>query len=73
MCLRNLQETLDTVDHDSLIQKLYHHGIKGAANNCFLSYLQKWLQSLSVNDFNSNFEHVRCGVPQGFILGLLLF
>ena len=36
----DLQNFFDTVDHDILIQKLNHYGIRRVANNCFFSYLQ---------------------------------
>ena len=39
----------------------------------FSSYLQNWLQYVSINGFNSKFEHIHCGVPQSSILGPLLF
>ena len=50
-----------------------HYGIRGVANNGFSSYLQNRLQYVSINGFNSNLEHINCGVPQGSILGPLLF
>ena len=68
----DLQKVFDTVDHDILIQKLNHYGIRGVANNLFSSYLQK-LEYVSINSFNSKFEHIHCGVPEGSILGPLLF
>ena len=69
----DLQKVFDTVDHDILIQKLNHYGIRGVANNWFSSYLQNRLQYVSINGFNSKLEHIHCGVPQGSILGPLLF
>ena len=69
----DLQKAFDKVDHDILIQKLHHCGIRGVTNNWFSSYLQNRLQYVSVNGFNSKLEHIHCGVPQGSILGPLLF
>ena len=58
----DLQKVFDT-DHDILIQKLNHYGIRGVANNWFSSYLQNRSQYVSINGFNSKLEHVHCGVP----------
>ena len=69
----DLQKVFDKVDHDILIQKLNHYGIRGVANNWFSSYLQNRSQYVSINGFNSKLEHIHCGVPQGSILGPLLF
>ena len=52
--------------------KLNHYGIRGVANNWFSSYLQIRSQYVSINDFTSNLEYIRCGIPQGSILAALL-
>ena len=49
------------------------YGIREVANNCFSSYLQDRSQYVSINAFNSKLENIHCGVPQGSILGPLLF
>ena len=69
----DLQKAFDEVDHDILIQKLHHCGIRGVTNNWFSSYLQNRLQYVGVNGLNSKLAHIHCGVPQGSILGPLLF
>ena len=50
-----------------------HYGIRGVTNNEFSSYLQNRSEYVSLNGFISKFEHIHCGVPQGSILGPLLF
>ena len=67
----DFQKAFDTVDHDILIQKLNHYGIRGVANNWFSSYLQNRSQYVSINGFNSKLEHIHCDVPQCSILGSL--
>ena len=69
----DLENPFDTVDHDILIQTLNHYGITGVANNWFSPYLQNRLQYVSINGFNSNLEHIHCGLLQGSILGAVLF
>ena len=66
-------DSFDTVDLDILIQKLNHYVIRGVASNWFSSYPQNRLQYVSINGFNSKLEYIHCGVPQGSILGPLLF
>ena len=69
----DLQKAFDTVEHDILLSKLEHYGIRGLANECFKSYLSNRKQYVSINGFDFNLADVRFGVPQGSILGLMLF
>ena len=69
----DLQEAFDIADYDILIQKLNQYGIREVDNNWFSFYLQNRLQYVCINAFNSKLEHIHCGVPQGSILGPLLF
>ena len=69
----NLQKAFDTVDHQILLAKLNHHGICGVSNYWFKSYLSNHNQYVSINGFDSGFTTLNCGVPQGSVLGPLLF
>ena len=69
----DLSKAFDTIDHDILLQKLYHYGFRGVSNEWFTSYLSNRKQMVSYNSTLSSIESVKCGVPQGSILGPLLF
>ena len=68
-----LEKTFDTVNHRILVNKLQLYGIRGHLLDWFRSYLQNRKQYIHINDTNSNFGSISCGVPQGSILGPLLF
>ena len=61
----DLQQALDTEDHDSIIQKLNHYSISRMAKDRFSSCLQNRLQHVIVNDFSSNLENTLFGFPRG--------
>ena len=63
----------DLVDHKSLLNKLEIYGIKDEALLWFNTYLTNRKQQVKINNSNSDFKHISCGVPQGSILGPLLF
>ena len=69
----DLQKAFHMVDHNILIQKLNHYGIRGVANNWFNSYLSNRTQFVSINGFQSKTKNISIGVPQGSVLGPLLF
>ena len=69
----DLQKAFDTVEHDILLVKLQHYGIRGMVNNCFKSYLFDRKQFVSINGHISNQASVKYGVPQGSVLGPLFF
>ena len=56
-----------------MLSKLGNHGIRGISNNCFKSYLFNHKQFVSINGYDSGLTKINFGVPQGSVLGPLLF
>ena len=69
----DLQKAFDTVDHEILISKLDHYGIRGNTKAWFKSYLSGRSQYVSISGTKSNYKPIKHGVPQGSVLGPLLF
>ena len=69
----DLQKAFGTVDHDILLSKLYHYGVKGIPHQWFKSYLTGREQYTTINHQKSSLSNIKYGVPQGPVLGPLLF
>ena len=69
----DLKKAFDTVNHPILLSKLSSYGVKGNAYDLLASYLDKRTQKCAVNGVLSKSCTLTCGIPQGTVLGPLLF
>jgi len=69
----DLQKAFDCVDHDILLSKMNFYGITGSTGKLMKSYLRQRYQRVAVNKNLSTWKEVQYRVPQGSILGPLLF
>ncbi|MBM3937968.1 MAG: hypothetical protein FJ333_04840 [Sphingomonadales bacterium] len=69
----DLKKAFDTVDHKLLIKKMHHMGVRGNSLEWFTNYLENRKQTVCVNEVLSELKVIVTGVPQGSILGPLLF
>jgi hypothetical protein len=69
----DLSKAFDTMNHAILFSKLEHYGIRGVTLNWFIDYLSNRQQYVSYNNSTSALKNIDCGVPQGSILGPILF
>ena len=72
-CFIDLQKAFDTLDHDILLMKLYEYGFRGEVNILLRSYLSDRVQYISISGKTTSCQKIETGVPQGSILGPLLF
>jgi len=69
----DLSKAFDTLDHQILLHKLQYYGISGTSLELIKCYLNNRTQQLQYNDIISDPLSIKCGVPQGSILGPLMF
>lgn len=69
----DLQKAFDTVNHNILLKKLEHYGIRGHVKDWFASFLKDRKQFVTIDSTDSETKDVEYGVPQGSVLGPLLF
>lgn len=69
----DLSKAFDTICHTKLLEKLENYGIRGNCHNILKSYLSNRNQYTQFCDVNSEIEYIKYGVPQGSVLGPLLF
>ena len=69
----DLSKAFDTLDNQILLSKLQYYGVTGTANTVFSNYLCNREQYVEYNGAKFNTLCISPGVPQGSILGILLF
>src|SRR6478609_4543597 len=69
----DMSKAFDTIDHNILIHRLQHYGIRGIALDLFKDYLTNRTQCVYYKNNFSSLLKITCRVPQGSVLGSLLF
>lgn len=69
----DLSKAFDTINHSAIVDKLPNYGVRGISQMWFANYLSCRMQKVSYQGSISSAHKITCGVPQGSILGPLLF
>ena len=69
----DMSKAFDTISHDILLHKLEYYGIRGTCRDWFASYLINRFQYTEIIGQKSTYQNINTGVPQGSILGPILF
>ena len=69
----DFSKAFDTVNHEILLGKLKHYGIRGLAYRWFENYLSNRKQFVSIGNVSSQYTDLICGIPQGSTVGPILF
>ena len=69
----DLSKAFDTINREILVHKLAIYGFRGVTNEFLSSYLSERMQYVNIDNFKSSTELINHGVPQGSVLGPLLF
>ena len=69
----DLKKAFDAINHNILIDKMEHYGVRGTANKWIVNYLNGRQQYVQIDNVHSSYKEVIHGIPQGSILGPRLF
>ena len=69
----DFSKAFDTVNHNILMSKLLHNGVRGVMQHWFESYMSNRKQYVSIRNSSSSMSNITLGVPQGSVLGPVLF
>ena len=69
----DLSKAFDCCDHEILLDKLYHYGIRGVSHELFSNFLHNRMQCTKIEAFKSSYKRISCRFPQGSVISPLLF
>jgi len=69
----DLSKAFDCCDHEILLDKHYHYGIRGVSHQLFSHFLQNRMQCTNLGEVKSSYKRISCRVPQGSVISPLLF